>query len=327
MKRTLSFLALALSVALTTVAMDVEAKRLGGAKSSGMQRQQSTPTPSPANGGGPGAGAAQPGQQAAPAGAATAAPLAGAAAAPKRSWMGPVAGLAAGLGLAALASHLGFGDALANMMMIGILIVAVLLVIGFIMRKRLAARNPQLAAATAQCSMSSRASLQDVAARDNTDGASLQHRASTIGSRVGSGGTAGAGTQVGVIPANFDAVAFANNAKRQFTSLQAANDVGSLERLREYLTPEMLDVVQAEITERRAALQQTEFFGLNAQVLSVVEEGGRYVASVRFTGSVRDQNGAAPDGLDEVWHLIKSSTDASGWVIAGIQQSSTEAVA
>jgi hypothetical protein len=35
--------------------------------------------------------------------------------------MGPVAGLAAGLGLAALASHLGFGDELASMVMLGLL--------------------------------------------------------------------------------------------------------------------------------------------------------------------------------------------------------------
>lgn len=318
MKRTLSLLVLALAVGLSTVALDVDAKRLGGAKSSGMQRQQSTSSPAPNNGAAPGSGAAQSGQQAAPAGTAAAAP---GAAAPKRSWMGPVAGLAAGLGLAALASHFGFGEALANMMMIGLLAVAVLLVIGFIMRKRLAARNPQLAGATAQGRMGSAGDLQDIAARSTDAGT---ERVSTIGSRVGCGGTVGAGTQVGVIPSNFDAVAFANNAKRQFMALQAANDGGDVDRLREYLAPEIFEVVRAEIAERGTASQHTEVFGLHAQVLSVVEEGGRYVASVRFTGSVREQHGATPDVLDEVWHLTKSShDDASGWVIAGIQQSAT----
>ena len=87
MKKLLSLLAVVLTLGLTTVAMDAEAKRLGGGKSFGMQRQatppakapDATPNAAPAAGAAAGAGAA--------------------AAAPKRSWMGPIAGLAAGLGL------------------------------------------------------------------------------------------------------------------------------------------------------------------------------------------------------------------------------------
>jgi predicted lipid-binding transport protein (Tim44 family) len=44
--------------------------------------------------------------------------------------------------------------------------------------------------------------------------------------------------------------------------------------------------------------------------------------SVRFTGSVRDQLGAVPEDLDEIWHLTKSRDGFDGWVIAGIQQAS-----
>ncbi|RZJ22299.1 MAG: Tim44 domain-containing protein, partial [Haliea sp.] len=125
----------------STMALEAEAKRLGGAKSSGMQRQQTTQPAGPNTPGSP--------AQAAPAaaGAAAAAP---AAAAAKRSWMGPIAGLAAGLGLAALASHLGFGPALANIMMMVLLGVAVLAIIGFIMRKRATANGtPSMAGAGA----------------------------------------------------------------------------------------------------------------------------------------------------------------------------------
>ena len=61
--------------------------------------------------------------------AAPAAAAQGAAAAqPKRSWMGPLAGLAAGIGLAALASHFGFGEELASMLMIGLAVMAVVMV-------------------------------------------------------------------------------------------------------------------------------------------------------------------------------------------------------
>jgi predicted lipid-binding transport protein (Tim44 family) len=317
MKKVLALLAVVVTLGLSTVALDAEAKRLGGGKSSGMQRQQNTSAPANQ----PGAGnTTQSGQQAAPAGAAAAAPGAAAAAAPKRSWMGPVAGLAAGLGLAALASHFGFGEALANMMMIGLLIMAVLLVVGFIMRKRAAANGGALAGAGAGAAGAfQRPQAQDAAYRMAEP--QPAQRGSLIGSRIGSGlGSAFGGTQVGAIPADFDAVGFAGNAKTQFLALQAANDTGDYDRLRQYLSPEMFEAVRADIAERGGATQHTEVFGLNAQVLSVVEEPIQYVASVRFTGSVRDQHGAAPDELDEVWHLTKPRAGQGGWVIAGIQQ-------
>ena len=116
--KTFSMMAAAMVLGLSLVAADAEAaKRLGGGKSFGTQRQaqvDKSPNATPAQTPGAPAAAAAPAQS-----AAAAAPAA-AAAQPKRSWMGPVAGLAAGLGLAALASHLGFGDELASMLMIGL---------------------------------------------------------------------------------------------------------------------------------------------------------------------------------------------------------------
>ena len=313
MKRSVALLAVVLSLGLSTVAIDAEAKRLGGAKSSGMQRQNTT---QPANT--PPAGNAQQAGQQAPAAGAAAAPGAAAAAAPKRSWMGPVAGLAAGLGLAALASHLGFGPALANFMMIALLVMGALLLFGFIMRKRAAAQGGGTLAGAGGAYQ--RPPSQDAFRMGQPQAPQQQQRGSLIGSRLGGGLAAASTAPVGAIPADFDAAGFANNAKAQFLALQAANDARDLERLRHYLTPEMFDVVRSDIAERGDAPQNTEVFGLEAQVLSVVEEEGQYIASVRFSGSVRDQHGAVPEDLHEVWHLTKPRAGLGGWVIAGIQQ-------
>src|SRR5205085_10635835 len=111
------------------------------------------------------------------------------------------------------------------------------------------------------------------------------------------------------------------NAKAQFMALQSANDARDLERLRDFLTPDMVEQVRAEFGERGDAAQKTEVFGLEAQVLEVVQEDSRYIVSVRFTGSVREQPGAAPEDLDETWHLVKPRTGFGGWLVAGIQQS------
>ena len=92
-----------------------EAKRFGGGKSFGMQRTAPTKqTAAPA-----------PQQQGA---APTAAPK-------KNSWMGPIAGLAAGLGLAALFSHLGMGEGMANFMMMALLAMAAFMLFRWLMRR------------------------------------------------------------------------------------------------------------------------------------------------------------------------------------------------
>ena len=102
--------AIVVASALAVAPSVSDAKRFGGGSSSGMQR--SMPNSTPAKPAAP--------QQAAPAAAPTGA---AAPAAAKRSWMGPIAGLAAGLGIAALMSHLGLGEAFGNFLMLALLAV------------------------------------------------------------------------------------------------------------------------------------------------------------------------------------------------------------
>lgn len=318
-KKTIALMTLVLAVGMTA-ALDAEAKRLGGGKSAGMQRQNVT---APANTASPGA-AGSPAQAAPVAGTAAAAAPAAAAATAKRSWMGPIAGLAAGLGIAALASHFGLGGALANMLTIALLVMAVLLVVGFFMRKRAAAQAGAMAGAGAggMGGVFRQPQAQDVAYRSVEPTAPVSG-GSLIGSRLGGNATPWAPASAGVtgsIPADFDTAAFERTARDQFMALQAANDARDLDRLRDYLSSEMFEIVRGEIAERGDAPQKTEVFGLTAQVLDVAEEGGQYVVSVRFTGSIREQFGADTEDLNEVWHLAKPKSGFGGWVIAGIQQ-------
>jgi predicted lipid-binding transport protein (Tim44 family) len=43
-------------------------------------------------------------------------------------------------------------------------------------------------------------------------------------------------------------------------------------------------------------------------------------ASVRFSGTVREAAGGAPEAFTEVWNLVKPRDGSSGWLLAGIQQ-------
>ena len=311
MRKALALFAIVLTLGMTTMAFDAEARRLGGGRSTGMQRQAVTQPHQ--------ASPAQPGSpaQVAPAGAAAAA-AAPAAAAAKRSWMGPLAGLAAGIGIAALASHFGFGEGLANMLTMALIAMAVLFAVRFFLRKKAMGQDSAMAGAGGVGSFGSRGA-QDVAYRQAATPSPTQG-GSVIGSRIGGGLQASSATAVPTIPADFDVAAFQRTAKEQFMALQAANDARDLDRLRDYLSPEMFEIARAETAERGAAPQDTQVFGLDAQVLEVVEEPTQYVVSVRFTGSIREQKDATPEDLNEVWHLVKPTRGFGGWVIAGIQQ-------
>ncbi len=307
MKHLLSMLAVVFTLGLSTVAMDADAaKRMGSGKSLGTQRQ-ATPDKAPT--------AAPQSTAAAPAAGAT-------AASPSRSWMGPVAGLAAGLGLAALASHMGFGDELASMVMMGLLAAAIMVAIGFVMRKRAAAKLASSArpdglqyahVGTGNAAPANRLEQNVPAYKVSMPPAGDSGSRSGIGSGI-------AANNVSRIPADFDTAGFERNAKVNFIRLQAANDAGDLNDIRQFTTPEMFAELKLELAERGAATQKTDVVSIDAQVIEVDEDADRYLVSVRFTGVIRDGTSEPDDSFDEVWHLIKSKQGQSGWLLSGIQQ-------
>ena len=185
-------MAAALVLGFTLQINDAEAKRIGGGGSTGMQRQSVAPSNT---------------QQAAPR-QATQPAAAGQAAQPKRSWMGPLAGLAAGLGLAALASHFGFGEELASFMMMALLAMVVIGVIGYFMRKKAAAQGNQ--------------GMQYAGAGAPFGGNAPQREFTPAGGAA----AAPVANSAGNIPADFDVDGFVRNAKGNFIRLQAAKDAG-----------------------------------------------------------------------------------------------------
>jgi len=290
---------MALSVCVLSLGLavgDAEAKRLGGGKSTGMQRESVTQRSAT-----PPQGAA-----AAPAAAAPATP----AATPKRNWMGPLAGLAAGLGIAALLSHFGMGEGLANFLMIALLLLAAVVVFKLVFRRKapsIPGSEPlQYAGAGAGMPLDSRPGFP-------VD----DHYA---GQGAGAPGSLASQALTNNIPAGFDVDAFLRVAKLNFVRLQAANDAGNLEDIREFVAPELFAEIKLQLDERGKAIQQTDVVTLNAELLEVITEPTRHIASVRFSGMIREEAGAPAAPFDEVWNLSKALEGGKGWVVAGIQQ-------
>ena len=283
MKQLLTFV-FAAFIGLGMLAQDAEARRLGGGGSFGMSRstapvQKAAPAPTtPAN--------AAP----APAPSAAAAPAAAAKPAGASRWLGPIAGLAAGIGLAALLSHFGMGEGVANFLMIMLLVMAAVFVFRLLFRKSQPSQHAALAGA-----------------------GSTPMRFEPMSTPVGSGSAAAE------VPAGFDTEGFLRQAKLSFIRLQAANDSGNLDDLKQFLAPEVFAEIQLQYEARGRTKQETDVQHLDADLLEVVTEGNQHIASVRFAGTIREDKDA-PAAFAEVWHLVKPVSGERGWQVAGIQQ-------
>lgn len=271
-----SFFALCLGLSLTLAPFDAEARRMGGGKSFGMQRSA------------PAKREATPQQQG----------TAPAATPQKRSWMGPIAGLAAGLGLAALMSHLGLGAEFANILLIALGIMAAFMLFRYLTRAK---ATP---------------GMQYAGAHPSALNAPTRFDTPTL---AGSSGSAACLSNA--LPPGFDAEAFVREAKLNFIRMQAANDAGNIDDIRAFTTPELFAEIRLQLSERGDAAQETDVVNLNAEILECAEENNQLISSVRFHGLISEEaSTTAP--FDETWHLTKSASGKGGWLVAGIQQNS-----
>jgi predicted lipid-binding transport protein (Tim44 family) len=316
-----------LVVALTFTSLHAEAsKRLGGGKSAGQQSnnvtQREAAKPAPAS---------TPAQNAAPAAQPSPAAAPAAAAQPQRKpWGAMLGGLAAGLGLAWLASSLGMGEAFGQILMFGLIALAVMVVIGMIMRRRQpqAANTSPYAFEGAGAPADPRTLPQynpnnvgnDASARPMDTDPTYQPTAARSGAIIGSSLS---GNQTWGIPADFDSLSFINAAKQNFMTLQHAWDRSDVSTLRSMMTDTMLTEIKTQLAEREANASgqpnQTDVVMLDAQLLGIEEVGEFYMASVEFSGLIREEPSAGPTPFREVWNMTKPKNGTSGWLVAGVQ--------
>ena len=326
----LAIAAVSIALAFTTLNADA-AKRMGGGKSSGQQSQNVT------------------NKQAAPANAApaqAAKPAAAPAPAAPKPWGAMLGGLAAGLGLAWLANSMGLGGALGGAMG-SILMMVMFAVLGFVawnMYKRYKANqqggqlqpayangyNPNNVGNDAAARPFERTTFQDQNMNYQAPQAGSQG-GSMIGSGIAgaAGGAAAAsslgGSQTWGIPADFDTAGFLTASKSHFVALQAAWDKSDMDKLRAMMTEEMVTEIRAQIAERDATspagtVHHTEVVAIDAHLLGIEEISStrHYMASVEFSGQIREEAGLAPEPFREVWNLTKPVA-GGGWLVAGIQ--------
>ncbi|HEY9224445.1 MAG TPA: Tim44-like domain-containing protein, partial [Variovorax sp.] len=268
------------------------------------------------------------------------------AAAPKRPWGAMLGGLAAGLGLAWLAHSLGLGAGFGNILLIGLLVLAAVVAWRIFAARRNntprsnqggfafqgAGASPSDAATPAQYSPAKVGN--DASARPwehNATAFDATPERSSGSSMAGAAGAAGgsmigsalSGAQSWGIPAGFDVDGFLGAAKRNFVTLQDAWDRSDITMLRSMMTDAMVGEIRSQLAERETHTggqpNKTEVVMLDAQLLGIEELPDAYMASVEFSGMIREDASAGPSPFREVWNMTKPVDGRGGWVVAGVQ--------
>ena len=312
----------ALAVTMTLVGTSAEAaKRMGGGKSMGQQSSNVTK------------------REAAPAAAPAAPAAAGAAAAaaPKKPWGAMLGGLAAGLGLAWLASSLGLGGAFGQIIMFALLAFVIMVVGGFLYRKFKGGNN----AANGAASATSPFAFQGAGNANTPKNYSPENVGNDSSARpwernsmafdagkqpLGSGSMIGsglAGSQSWGVPDGFDAEGFLKACKANFLTLQDAWDRSDINNLRSMMTDDMLCEIKTQLAEREshtgAGVNKTDVEMLDAKLLGIEELTDTHMASVEFSGMIREDASAGASPFREVWNMTKPKSGSGGWLVAGVQ--------
>ena len=282
MKRFLS-IAMALCIGLT-MSLDANAKRFGGNSAGAApshQTRQAAPAAAPA----------------AAAGAAGAAAKAGGAS----RWLGPLAGLAAG----GLLASMFMGGGFQGMQFFDILIMAV---IAFLIFRFIAARRRKQQAD--MMAPAGHAPMQ----REAFD---AKPAAPSI---FGGGSAAPAARPVINAPAWFNEQSFLEAARNHFQSLQQHWDANEMDKIAEFVTPQMLDFLKRERADLGAGFQSTYIDNLTVQLDGLDDRADKTIATLTFSGLSKTSRFDQGEAFSESWNMERQQGDNQPWLVAGIRQ-------
>lgn len=297
---------------LLVAGVNAEAARIGGGKSMGKQsgnvtQREAAPAQSAGN------AAARPANAAAPA-------------APRRPWGAMLGGLAAGLGLAWLAHSLGMGEGFGQILMFALLAMGVFMAVRYFMRKRSGGGSPYAFQGADSMSTPTSQPYRPENVGNDASARPWEQPATGFSSSPGaSGSMIGSsllGSQTWGVPAGFDTEGFIQAAKANFITLQAAWDKSDITSLRAMMTDGMLSEIKTQLSERETHTgsqpNHTDVQALDARLLGIEELADEYLASVEFTGMIRENSASTPSPFREVWNMTKPKS-GGGWLVAGVQ--------
>ncbi|NUT86591.1 Tim44 domain-containing protein [Pseudomonas corrugata] len=288
MKRFLS-IAMALCIGLTMAIDANAAKRFGGGKSAGAAPTHQTSQMAPSSAAGPTAATAG------AAGAAGAATKAGGAS----RWLGPLAGIAAG----GLLASMFMGGGFQGMQIFDILILAV---IAFLVFRFIAARRRKQ---QEQYAPAGHAPMQRETFNQQPAGGSIFGGSAPVAARP-----------VINAPAWFNERNFVEAARTHFHSLQQHWDANEMDKIAEFVTPQLLEFLKRERADLGDGYQSTYIDNLQVQLDGVDDRADKTIATLTFSGVSKDSRFDQGEAFSESWNMERAQGENQPWLVAGIRQ-------
>ncbi len=233
----------------------------------------------------------------------------GAMAQRRNGFGGMLGGALLGLGLGYLLSNMGFSEGSANtismLLMLGIIFFGLRFFMRWLTNRRLQKHRQDYHHYYRQ--------------NDGVDDRENLIETPDIGSNINSNSQEPF-TNTWGIPADFDVTAFLRAAKANFIRLQAAWDKNDINDLHQFTTPEMFAELRLQLQERGTEPNITDIIELDADLLGIETSQDDYMASVRFTGKLREEINGPVKSFEEIWNMTRPISKKTGWVLAGIQQ-------
>lgn len=121
------------------------------------------------------------------------------------------------------------------------------------------------------------------------------------------------------LPAGFDLTAFLVSARDHYRTLQDAWNSNDLDKIREYVSPELYALLAQERAEL-AGEQHTEVLFVDAELVRADHDLRHAELSIKFSGRYRDTTEAVEEAITDIWHLERDLImPGAPWLIVGIE--------
>ena len=116
-----------------------------------------------------------------------------------------------------------------------------------------------------------------------------------------------------------DIEALLSLARQSFVRVQAAWDRADLHALSDLATAPLLEDLRHQLALRGPGPNCTEVLQLDARLLAMEELREAFVASVEFSGLIRERRDHAAAPFRELWLLANIKAAGCGWKLARVQ--------
>lgn len=208
-------------------------------------------------------------------------------------WLGPLAGLAAG----GLLASLFMGGGFHGLQLLDILVLGALAFLIFrFLRSRQRPSSPLAA------------------------GSQPQQRSTLEHSPFGQATARPAVAAPIKAPAWFDEQRFIGAAREHFMALQQHWDANEMDRIAEFVTPQLLTFLKAEREEIGEAFQSTYIDDLQVTLDGLDDLADKTVATLTFSGVSKTSRFDQGEAFNESWRMEREQGQNKPWLVAGIRQ-------